>query len=140
MRERWVQKVSFLMLTVMLMLAAALCFNIRMARAAWHPLFSDTAGVQAAAGRKTEEDYREKEEQLCQGVRELLAEEGFGNSGVMLTRVVDAQGNREYTVTIHHRGISRMDEAGRAELLEKLSELAFEEEGCSFSQEFLTED
>ena len=39
---------------------------------------------------------REREQKLVEDVREYLRQQGYGNSGVMLTRVMDADGSREY--------------------------------------------
>ena len=81
--------------------------------------------------------YREKEEGLVDEVREFLNGEGFPNSGVMLTRVTDADGSREYTLTVHHGKIDRLDEENRLLLMEQLEKMVFEDEDCTFRHEFL---
>lgn len=81
--------------------------------------------------------YREREEQLVKDTRIYLEEQGFFNSGVMLTRVVEADGSRAYTVTIHHCEIDGMTEEERAELSENLARLSFEDANCIFFHEFL---
>lgn len=106
-------------------------------------ILSLTAGavVSRADGvAQTEGYYREMEKELTQRVREYLDGQGFRNSGVMVTRVDDGQGNREYTVTVHHRGIDRLAQAERERLLTELAAFDFQAEHCSFFHEFLMED
>lgn len=84
--------------------------------------------------------YRELEETLTEDTRSYLEEQGFCNSGIMVNRVVEADGRREYTVTVHHREIDRMSEEERVALAEKLALLTFADENCTFYHEFLTND
>lgn len=90
--------------------------------------------------RALEEYYREKENELAADVRGMLQREGLENSGVMVTRVVDADGSRSYTVTVHHGDIDKMSEMERQQLLRLLENLNFEGEGCTFSHQFLLDD
>ncbi len=83
--------------------------------------------------------YREQEQQLVRDTRNYLNESGFTNSGVTLTSVID-NGMREYTITIHHDKIHRMDETEREILKAELATFVFAEENCSFSHEFLVTD
>ena len=100
--------------------------------------------------RELESYYHQVEKELLGRTREQLEELGFRNSGVTLTRVVDAEGNRDYTFTIHHRKIDAMSAEEQVELAEmlaagcavgndtaagKLSGTAFA--NCSFFHEFL---
>lgn len=102
--------------------------------------FAGTAVCRAESCREDlENHYMTLERQLVQDTRDYLELRGFSHSGVMLNRVVDADGSREYTVTIHHRAIDRMPEQERMELAAALGELAFELEDGSFEYEFLTE-
>lgn len=117
--------VRFLVVTVVLvMVAAYFCVETVSCR------------VDVAA-EEMEMYYREKEAQLVKETREFLKEEGFANSGVMLTKVVDVEGDREYTLTVHHGKIDEMSETERAELLEKMGQLVFAGEGIRFYHEFL---
>ena len=102
--------------------------------------FAGTAVCRAESCREDlENHYMTLERQLVQDTRDYLELRGFSHSGVLLNRVVDADGSREYTVTIHHRAIDRMPEQERMELAAALGELAFELEDGSFGYEFLTE-
>lgn len=84
--------------------------------------------------------YREQEQQLLAETREYLTELGFSNSGVTLTRVVDGEGIREYTFTIHHGKIDRMNDIERQQLADKLSKIAVLDDNCKFYHEFLLYD
>lgn len=103
--------------------------------------FVGTAICRAGSGREEQENlYREMEEQLIRDTREYLDLQGFPNSGVMLNRVVEADGSREYTLTVHHRTIDRMTEQERAELSAALTEFEFEDDVSRFWYEFLIND
>lgn len=92
------------------------------------------------AARRNERYYREKERELTGEIRAFLESRGLKDSGVMLTRVVEEDGSRAYTVTVHHGRIDEMEDAERDELLRCLAELDFEEEGCSFAHKFLLDE
>lgn len=84
--------------------------------------------------------YREEETRLVEDTRAYLNDHGLKNSGVMLTRVVEADGRREYTVTVHHRDIDEMTLEEREALALELAELDFSDESCVFFHEFLLSD
>ncbi|MCM1193845.1 MAG: hypothetical protein NC123_18615 [Butyrivibrio sp.] len=92
------------------------------------------------SGAEPEGCYREKEEQLVKDTRAWLNRSGFDNSGVMLTRVVEGNGSRTYTVTIHHREIDRLEEAEREALARELAAFAFEDGSSTFYYKFLFTD
>lgn len=81
--------------------------------------------------------YSGLEERLLKDTRAYLDERGLLYSGVMLTRVVEADGSREYTITVHHRKIGGMTAGEREELRAALAELAFWEEACGFRYELV---
>ncbi len=81
--------------------------------------------------------YREQEQKLLQEMKARLTDMGFVNSGVTLTRVVDPEGTRDYTFTIHHGKIDKMSEAERNQLGVTLLNGAEIDENCTFYHEFL---
>lgn len=85
------------------------------------------------SGQELENYYRERERQLVEDAREYLRQQGYENSGVMLTRVVDADGSRDYTLSIHHGRIIGLSEEGQEQLAEGLREIAFRDPNCVFS-------
>lgn len=84
--------------------------------------------------------YQEEEARLVEDTRAYLNGHGLKNSGVMLTRVVEADGRREYTVTVHHQDIDKMTLEEREALALELAELDFSDEACIFFHEFLLSD
>lgn len=90
--------------------------------------------------RELENYYRAREQELVWETREYLNQAGFSNSGVTLTKVIDADGSREYTITIHHGKIDKMDTVSREALKEELATLAFVADNCTFCHEFLVAD
>lgn len=81
-------------------------------------------GRESLSAQERERCYRAMEEELVSGTREFLRAQGLENSGVMLTRVVETGDVRQYTLTVHHGGIDRMDEAERAALMVELKAFA----------------
>lgn len=119
--------ISFAFFTLFLSFLIALCVG----------------GTVRGRERETENPYRLIESELLTEVREYLNRSGYTNSGVTLTRVTDGEGCREYTFTIHHGRIDRMDESEREILRDELDLLCqeagsmFSEDACSFRHEFL---
>ena len=86
--------------------------------------------------RELEEYYLTKEQTLTEDVYELLAMEGYENSGVMVTRVVEGDGSRLYTIAVHHKRINLLDDKEREMLQSQVEGLVFEDEACSFLIDF----
>lgn len=82
--------------------------------------------------------YREQEKELVRQTRDFLDESGYVNSGVMLTRVVDSDGTREYTITVHHGKIDKLCEEDQIVLMSELKKFVFEDENSVFEYIFLT--
>lgn len=95
------------------------------------------SGAEDVDAQAREEFFREQEKKVLADTRAYLTEEGFYNSGVTMTRVVDKDGSREYTITIHHSRIDRMDEVEKQDLEKALAELVFVSDECSFCHTFL---
>lgn len=102
---------------------------------------SGTVVSQEKNGQQIETKYyREMEKEYVSAVRSLLAQKGYQNSGVTMTEVVEADGSRSYTVTIHHKGIDALSDTGKQELLKECDTLLFPDESCNISHKFLEED
>ena len=80
--------------------------------------------------------YRELEDKLVSDTRKYLEIHGIHNSGIMLTRVLEDDGSRDYTMTIHHRDIENMTGEQQMVLCGELQTLVFESENCSFRHKF----
>lgn len=92
------------------------------------------------AGRIGEKYYREMEAAYVNDIRSLLTAKGYENSGITMTYVIDVDGMRTYTVTIHHGKIDRLSEEEKQELLAECREVAFPDKECGFCHNFLKED
>lgn len=88
-------------------------------------------------GAGAEEFYRERERRMLEDVGAFLNEQGYVNSGVALTRVVEEDGSRRYMLTVHHRRIEQMEAAQREALACQLTAFAFHDDNSIFSCEFL---
>lgn len=100
---------TFIIITAILVAIIAFC------------IAGTVEGQENGASAAEEAFYKEQEAQLLQDTKAYLHELGFANSGVTLNRIVDAEGKREYTFTIHHSRIDKMDEAGRNGLAQQLA-------------------
>lgn len=100
-----------------------------------------TTGKNSSAGSKTEEKhYREMEADYISRMKSLLTEEGYENSGITMTWVEDEEGERIYTVTIHHGRIDKLSETEKGILIEECESVEFPDKGCGFFHKFLEED
>ncbi len=125
MKKELREKVAFGAVTVILILLSAFCIS------------STVFSREELERAELEGYYSALEKQTVADVRSYLGEEGFVNSGVMLTRVVDAAGNRDYTLTVHHDKIKRMEKSEQEKFREELTRLCFEDESSSFACIFM---
>ena len=125
MRRFFQSNITFVFVTVLFVMISAFCIS------------QTVSGKEDAEAKEQEAFYREQENKLLADTRAFLNQEGYYNSGVTLTRVVDSEGSREYTITIHHSRIDRMDDFEKQELKNALEELVFVSKGCSFCHTFL---
>lgn len=77
--------------------------------------------------------YAALEQEYLEKTRLLLEEEGLRNCGVNIRWVDDGNGNREYTILLHHRNLNCMSEHEKAALEDMLSGIEFRDASCSFS-------
>ncbi len=70
-------------------------------------------------------------------IRAWLEEEGYGNCGITMTKVVEQDAPKEYTVLIHHKKINNLNNTEKEELKKELAEVDFPLENCRFQHEFL---
>lgn len=84
--------------------------------------------------------YREMEQNYVKEVRSLLAEQGYVNSGVTMTGVIYEDGQRDYTVILHHKGFNKLNITEKQALLKECEKIVFPVETCKFFHEFMEED
>ncbi|MBO5210282.1 MAG: hypothetical protein J6B68_13230 [Lachnospiraceae bacterium] len=88
--------------------------------------------------RSQKKYYAAMEQEYLSGVKQMLTDMGYQNSGVTIRWVTDEEGSRIYTVMIHHQKIDNLSMQEQKLLQEKLSGTEFEDDNCIFVYEFLT--
>lgn len=87
--------------------------------------------------QKLNEYYNNVEEEYELELRELLKKEGYSNSGITITCILNEEQSREYQVMIHHRRITQLNLLKKEQLIRKIETIPFIEE-ASIYHEFLT--
>ncbi len=85
----------------------------------------------------TEQYYHTARQEYIQEIKNYLEEKGYADSGITMNYVTDGDGNVEYTVTIHHRKIDKLNEEEKTHLAEECKELKTCAEPYFFSVVFL---
>lgn len=99
---------------------------------------TETVMSQSKADRRREKQYYSAmEKEYYADMRALLTGKGYVNSGITIRWVSEEAGERNYTVMIHHRKITQLDDAGKEALMRELMETEFQDAGCTFCYEFL---
>lgn len=81
--------------------------------------------------------FLELESNYLSQVKVYLEEEGFRNSGVTLSRVIETDGSRSYEITLHHKKLNELSLEEQKKLKADIEELAFGVSGCEFQVTFL---
>lgn len=68
--------------------------------------------------------YAVMEEAYVKEIRMILLEKGCKNAGITLTYITDIDGNRDYTITLHHSKLDKMEVREFALLTSRLQESA----------------
>ena len=126
MRRQAVSNVAFYVVTVVLILIIVLCVG-------------GTARSESRDEAQRVEN-RVQEQQLLTDVRQYLKDNGYANSGVTLTYVTDADGDPEYTFTLHHKRINDMSEEEREAFSAELMQACNASGSYSISYEYLLTD
>ena len=67
-------------------------------------------------------EYKIMEEEYINCVKQILLEKGCKDAGVSLTYVTDGKNGREYTVTIHHKKLERLEKDEFSLLMNRIEE------------------
>lgn len=81
--------------------------------------------------------YAGLEREYESAVRSYMNENGYINAGIMITRIVDREGGRTYTVKLHHTRLDRLDASERERIAAEVCELGFRDEVCDFHTVFV---
>lgn len=119
--ERRAGSLRFWAVTILLVIVTAFCY------------VGTVVSRTDFSAQELERYDRERERQLVEDVREYLRRQGYENSGVMLTRVVDADGSKAYTLSVHHGWITALSEEKRGQLADGLQEITFADRNCVFA-------
>ena len=87
--------------------------------------------------RREKQYYSALEKEYYADMKALLTRKGYVNSGITIRWVLEETGERNYTVMIHHRRITQLDDVGKEDLLKELMKTEFQDAGCTFCYEFL---
>lgn len=74
--------------------------------------------------RADEQEYRKLEQDYMKNIRGYLKGKGFENSGIALTKVIEEDGSRAYTLQIHHKRIQGLSAPEKEDLREALEEFS----------------
>lgn len=120
------KKIGYLLLTIALM-----CFGFG--------CICMTVHSQEKSSQEFEQRfYDEMEQEYKSEIRSVLEQAYCYNSGITMTHVTDAKGNRSYQLMIHHKHIDKMETVSRDELLQQLKAVKFADERCEIEIELYT--
>ena len=92
------------------------------------------------AGRVEARFYRELEQAYVNEVRLFLEERGYENCGITMTKVIEKDGERNYTVTIHHKKLDNLSDLEQRKLLTECGRIEFPVTECGFSHKLLEKE
>lgn len=105
-------KKRFGLITILLVLVTVFCTT------------GTVMGMEKGNVKVDEKFYKQMEQDYVRQVREFLDDEGYSNSGVALTKVFYEDGNREYTLNIHHKRIDKLTGVEKEQLKQELMKFA----------------
>ncbi|MDO5573830.1 MAG: hypothetical protein Q4G60_07615 [bacterium] len=68
--------------------------------------------------------YETMEAEYLTEIKAVLAQNHYSNSGVNMTKIIDADENRYYTIEIYHARLSQADIAQKQQLISQLEALS----------------
>lgn len=92
-----------------------------------------TMTVNATENKKLQHQnayYEEMEDAYVDSLRSELAAKGYRNAGITMTKIFYENGEREYTVKIHHKHMEQLSSEEQGVLLEELSMTNFTDSEC----------
>ena len=83
------------------------------------------------------EYFKEMEEEYVRELRKELADNGYRNAGITMTKVFYEDGAREYTVRLHHKRMENLTIEEKQDLLDRLAGTEFADGECRVYLKFL---
>lgn len=74
--------------------------------------------------------YEEMEDAYLDSLKGALTGKGYRNAGITMTKIFYENGEREYTVKIHHKRMEELSPKEQEGLLEELSMTPFADNQC----------
>lgn len=93
-------------------------------------------GIKASAAEGADNDretYQIEEQLFVKEVRNSLEAQGYYNSGITVTKVMDTDGSREYKVLVHHRDMDLQDEDVVDSIYYSLNQITMDGENVSIN-------
>lgn len=81
--------------------------------------------------------YEEMEDAYVDSLKVELTARGYRNAGITMTKIFYENGEREYTVKIHHKRMENLSVEEQNGLLEELSATTFADKNCRVCFAFL---
>lgn len=125
LRDRLARAAVLILFTVLLVLGLALFVSGTVWSGNEEDLLAD------------EESLRALEQEYVSQIRDYLEEQGFKNSGVTLTWIMEEDGSRSYEVVLYHKAIGKLSQEKRELLFAAVKKLAFQVVGCNFQVNLL---
>lgn len=99
-----------------------------------------TMSVNAAKQKKLQHQnayYEEMEDSYMAALRSELTAKGYRNAGITMTKIFYENGQREYTVKIHHKRMEKLSAEEQEELLAELEGISFADKECRIHMAFV---
>lgn len=93
-------------------------------------------GYASNGNREIQLYYDELESDYLKDMKEVLVEEGYIDSGITMTKIMNADGSRDYKIQIHNKSLNNISDIEKDKLCDLLSQFAFDDQNCTFSHEF----
>ena len=81
--------------------------------------------------------YEDMEDNYVASLKSELTAKGYRNAGITMTKIFYENGEREYTVKIHHKRMENLSLEEQEVLLEELSMTNFADRECKISLTFI---
>ena len=99
-----------------------------------------TMSVNATEQKKLQHQnayYEEMEDSYMTALRSELTAKGYRNAGITMTKIFYENGQREYTVKIHHKRMEKLSAEEQEELLAELEGITFADKECRIHMAFV---
>ncbi|MCH5281842.1 MAG: hypothetical protein J1E61_10275 [Lachnospiraceae bacterium] len=118
------KKAGFTILTLFLITVIFFCFS--------QVVYSQSSSRNILTDREGTDLY---EKELISQIRNVMEEYGCIHSGITMTKIYSAEGERSYQILIHHSNLAYLSLAEKENLISRLKSLEPETESVTFTYE-----